>query len=229
MNDDFDIDRIAEVPDPLAGVTDWPLPPRSAGAPAASPSRSRVGAMRVTALGAALLYELGWIAVMSKRSDLSSISAARLLTELSIPLGAALIALFAAAAPGDRGLGSPKGRLMTLALLAPIVFALATVVSAPADVDTEAFWPHAFRCFFWTVLYTAGPVALAAWAFRRSFAAAAGLRAAALGIACGALGAATMTLVCSTGTPAHVLVGHGGMMLVGAALGGLLGRRVGSP
>ncbi len=36
-----------------------------------------------------------------------------------------------------------------------------------------------------------------------------------------------MSLVCSVGSPAHVLVGHGSVMLVAAVAGALLGRRFG--
>lgn len=104
---------------------------------------------------------------------------------------------------------------------------LGTLLVAPADADADPFWPHALRCFLWTSLYAVGPLVLAAWAFRRSFAAMSSWRTAALGMAGGAAGAATMSFVCSVGTPAHVLVGHGGIMLVAAVAGGVFGRRLG--
>jgi hypothetical protein len=227
MKDPIDIDRITDVPDPLAGISDWPLPPRRSGALEVSPTRSRMATMRATALGGALLYELACIVIMSKREDLHTMSRAVLLTELAIPVVAGLFALTAAAAPGALGMGQPKARLTTLALLAPVVFIVATLVASPRDVDSEPFVSHALRCFAWTALYSAGPIVLAAWAFRRSFVAAPAWRSAALGLACGAMGAATMSLVCSVGTPAHVLVGHGGMMLVAGIGGALLGKRFG--
>ena len=165
---------------------------------------------------------------MTKREDLHDDAArASSLMELAIPLAAALLALAAAAAPGAHGLGQPKGRMMTLALLSPLLFVAATLLASPGDVDAEPFVMHAFRCFAWTAVYSVGPMVLAAWAFRRSFVAAPVWRSAALGMACGAIGAATMSLVCSVGNPAHVLVGHGGMMLVGAVGGALLGNRFG--
>jgi hypothetical protein len=227
MKDPFDIHSMGDVPDPLAAIDEWPMPPRRAGALAESPTRGHVSAARAFALGAALLYEVAWVFIMTKRHDLPTMSRAVLAIELVIPLVAALFALAAATAPDARGLGAPKGRTMVLALLAPAIFIGATLLVSPADVDTEPFVAHAFRCFVWTAVYSAGPMVLAMWAFRRAFVAAAGWRSAALGMACGAIGALTMSLVCSVGSPAHVLVGHGGMMLVGAVVGALLGRRVG--
>jgi hypothetical protein len=226
MKDPFDLDRIADVPDPLAGVDDWPLPARRNVALADSPTRSRMAMARATALGAALLYELAWLVVMTKRDDLRTTPRAILLTELAIPVTAALLAL-SAAMPGAHGLGQPKGRMTLLALLAPALFIVATVVASPGDVDAEPFFMHSLRCFTWTAVYSLGPMVFAAWAFRRSFVGAPVWRSAALGMACGAAGAATMSLVCAVGSPAHVLVGHGGMMLVGAAAGAWLGDRFG--
>jgi hypothetical protein len=227
MNDDFDMNEIADVPDPLSEVGPWPLPPRRAGTLAASPTRSRVVAVRATALAGAIVYELAWIGLMNKRADIGTMPRATLVAEIAIPLAAAALALAAAAARGKRGLGETKGRMTTLALLSPALFGAATLLLSPGDTDGESFWLHTLRCFMWTALYSAGPLLLAAWAFRRSFVAAPAWRSAALGMACGALGAATMSLVCSVGNPAHVLLGHGGMMLVAAAGGALVGRRFG--
>jgi hypothetical protein len=227
MKDDFDLHRLSDVPDPLAGLGDLPPPPRRALAMGPSPTRSRVGAVRATALLAAFLYELAWIGIMNGREDLHTMSLATLLVEIAIPATAAVVALGAAAFSGKEGLGEPKGRLVTLALLAPLIFVAGTVLASPRDVDAEAFWPHALRCFVWTSLYAAGPIALAIWAFRRSFVTAPAWRTSALGMACGAAGAATMSFVCSTGSPVHVLVGHGGILFVAAALGALFGRRLG--
>jgi hypothetical protein len=229
MKDPFDIHRIADVPDPLDGIDEWPLPDRPRAAVADSPTRSGTVTARLSALGAALLYELVWVGAMTKRRDLHTTSPAVLLMELAIPMAAALLALSAAAPSGAHGLGQPKGRIVTLALLSPMLFVAATLVGSPGDVDAEPFLAHGLRCFAWTAVYSLGPMALAAWAFRRSFVAAPVWRSAALGMGCGAAGAATMSVVCSVGSAAHVLVGHGGMMLVGAVAGGLLGNRFGRP
>jgi hypothetical protein len=77
MKHPFDINRVTDVPDPLAGISDLPLPPRREVALVDSPTRSGLAAARATALGAALLYEVAWVAVMSKRADLRSPSRRR--------------------------------------------------------------------------------------------------------------------------------------------------------
>ena len=226
----FDLDRIGDVPDPLAGLDERPLPPlRVAAAP--SPTRSHVASARMIAFGAALLYEAAWLLVMNKRDDLHALGPVKLLFEVAIPIGAAVLALTAAAAPGERSLGEPKARLATLAILSPALFVVATIALSSAapvgESDSGSFWLHCFRCFAWTSLYSAGPMVLAGWAFRRSFVVAPAWRTAALAMACAATGAATMTFVCSVGSPAHVLIGHGGMMFVAALIGAALGRRFG--
>jgi hypothetical protein len=230
----FDLDRIHDVPDPLSDLGDElgarPLPPLRA-AVMASPTRSNVANLRAFALGAALVYEFMWLVIMHKRADLHTLGAVKLLLEASIPIGAAVLAFTAAAAPGERGLGEPKARLATLVILAPALFVAATValssVTPVGEMDTGSFWVHCLRCFAWTSLYSAGPMVFAGWAFRRSFVVAPAWRTAALAIGCAAMGAATMTFVCSVGTPAHVLIGHGGAMFVGAIAGAFAGRRFG--
>src|ERR1700722_3857378 len=139
MKDPFDIDRITDVPDPLAGLSEWPVPPRRDVVLPASPTRSRLAVVRATALGAALLYEGAWGVIMSKRDDLHTMPRALLVTELAIPLAAALFALAAAAAPGARGLGQPKGRMATLALLSPAFFWVGTIGVSPGDSDRPPF------------------------------------------------------------------------------------------
>src|SRR5581483_2697830 len=128
----------------------------------------------------------------------------------------AAIGLGVATARGRRGLGAPKPWLALLAVLAPVLFVVATLACAPADVDPEAFGPHALRCFALTAVFAAGPLAFAGHAFRGAFAAATAWRSAALAIGCAALAAVTTTLACSVGSAAHVIVGHGSMLLVAA-------------
>lgn len=109
MKGPFDIDRIDDVPDPLDGIEEWPLPERRRTAAADSPTRARALTARAMALGAALLYELAWIGVMTKRDDFHTTSRAVLLMDFAIPIAAAALALFAAAPSGTHGLGQPKG------------------------------------------------------------------------------------------------------------------------
>jgi hypothetical protein len=226
MSDDFDLDRLRDIPDPLAGLALPPLEPRSV--PAVRPrTRQEVARARTVSRALAVAVQGVWLALFEKRADLATVSRATLLGEVAFPLLAGAVALGAAVAPGARGLGEAKERLAPWALLAPVVFVAATWWSDVACSDPESFTWHALRCFFITSLFAMVPAMLAAWSFRRSFAAAPGWRAAALGMACAGLGASTMGLVCATGNVAHVLAGHGSVMLVAGLAGALLGRRFG--
>jgi hypothetical protein len=229
MKDDFDLQRIADVPDPLAALGDVAIRAQDPATMPPSRTRSRVAAIRVTALGAALLYEGLWLTFMSERDDLHTIAPLRLFFEVAVPIGAAVLAL-TAASPGERGLAKSRVRLATLTLLAPISFMAAAIllsIASDGRADGAPFWPHCLRCFAWTSLYSAGPMVFAAWAFRRSFVGAPAWRTTAVAIACAATGAATMSLVCSSDSPAHVVIGHGGAMLVAALFGSALGDRFG--
>ncbi len=227
MKNDFDFGPVADFPDPVAGVDALPLPPMPAAPPVRPRTRSHLKTLRASALLGALVYEGVWLVVFNKRDDLAVLPRTTLLAEVAIPVAAAWLALAGATAPGPRGIGPAKGRLATWVLLSPAVFVGATLFAGPDDVDIESFWRHAVRCFLVTGLLGLGPLALALWAFRRSFVAAAPWRMAALGMGCSAVAAASMTFLCSVGSPAHVLVGHGGLMLVAGVAGALLGRRLG--
>jgi len=225
MNIDFD--SIADFPDPAADLAHAPKPARPTRPLARPPTRGQVAVRRIMALCAAALYEGAWLCIFRGRGDLGALPTATLLTEIAIPLAAAAVGLAAATGRGSWGLGPSRARLATGVLMSPVFFATATWLTGPPDVDHESFFPHAIRCFLVTALLGAGPLVLAGWAFRHTFAAAPAWKMAALGMACGASGAATMGLLCSVGSPGHVLVGHGGPMVAAALVGALLGRRVG--
>jgi hypothetical protein len=224
---DFDFPPITEFPDPVDGIGRVPVPRRPETPPVRPLTRSGLARRRTFALCAAVLYECAWLWIFNKRGDLSSVPATTLIAELTIPLAAAAVAMAAATARGPRGLGATKARLIALALMAPLVFVTATLFAGPADLDRESFWPHALRCFLVTAVLGLGPLGLAVWSFRRTFLTASAWRMAALGMACAACAAAGMSLICSVGRPAHVLVGHGGLILVAGIGGALLGRPLG--
>jgi hypothetical protein len=221
---DFDFAPLAEFPDPVDGIGQVPVPPRPATPPVRPLTRSGLAQRRTFALCGAVVYECAWLWIFNKRADLSSTPATTLIAEVTIPLAAAALALAAATARGPRGLGVTKARLIPLALMAPLFFVTMTLFAGPADVDPESFWPHALRCFLVTGVLGFGPLALAAWSFRRTFLTASAWRMAALGMGCSACAAAGMSLICSVGSPAHVLVGHGGLIVVAGIGGALLGR-----
>jgi hypothetical protein len=226
MNDDLDLARFAEIPDPFA-ISVKPLEPRVIAARMGrSPGRDRTRAVRVAAAAGALLCDAGWVAFVERRHDLASVPSYRLALGFTIPLAAAALALSAVTRRGKAGLGETKARVVTLAIASPALFAAATVLVTPAESPDALFWRHAAGCILVSALLAVGPLALGVLAFRHAFAMASVWRAAAVGVASGALAAATMTFVCSIGGAAHAVLGHGAMMVIGGVVGGILGGRV---
>jgi hypothetical protein len=224
MNDDFDLDRLADIGDPFAESANAPIRPADPARPlrTGSPTRSRVRRLRGIAFAGALFFDAAWLVFRERRADLGSASASALVLGIAIPLGAAALALVAAVRNGPRGLGAPAARIAALAVAAPLFFAVATALAAPAGAGDPRFWRHAAGCMAVTAILASGPLALGLWAFRHAFAAAAGWRTAAVGAAAGALSAATMSLACPITAADHVIVGHGVVMIVTALIGGLL-------
>jgi|HubBroStandDraft_1064217.scaffolds.fasta_scaffold163114_1 hypothetical protein len=227
MSDDFDMHRLNDIGDPLSGAAEMPIGPLRSRPTVRPRTRSQVALVRGAALCMSVLYELAWLAILAKRGDLATMSRTTLLVEVLVPMAAAVLAFAVAVAPGSNGMGIPKRRLAVLTLLAPLLFVLGTAIAGPADADTRPFIGHVLGCLGWTMLFSTVPLALAAWAFRGVFVAAPGWRLAALGVSCAGLAAATMSVACSVGSPAHVILGHGGMMLVAGIGGAIFGRKIG--
>jgi hypothetical protein len=227
MNDEFDVQRFAEVPDPFV-ATDTPalrqVDPK--GMPQ-SPTRARAYALRVVAAVSAISIDVAWVTFVSRRADLGSLSASQLAIGLAIPFGSMALALGALGRSGLHGLGERKTRLVTFVIASPALFGAATWLSAPADARGGRFWHHAVGCLLVTAILAGVPLAIGAYAFRRAFVASAAWRMGALGVASGAAAAATMSLACPISSAGHVLVGHGVMMLLASAVGAWLGERVG--
>jgi hypothetical protein len=224
MNDDFDLKQLADIGDPFADHARAPVRPmdRERALRERSPTRARLRALRAFALALALAYDAAWLVFHERRADLAAASVGSLVLGLAIPLTAAALGLGAAVRSGPRGLGAPAARIMVLALGGPVLFAAATLLAAPPEAGDLLFWGHAAACMGVTGLLALGPLALGLWAFRHAFAAAAGWRTAAIGVAAGGLAAATMSLACPITTSAHVIVGHGLVMIVGGLIGALL-------
>ena len=227
MKEDLDLQQLADIGDPFAQDAGAPIRPldRSRTAASPSPTRARTRALRVIALGAAVLCDVGWL-LFHTRGNLGQQAFSSVAVGIAIPLVAAAVALAAAVRRGPRGLGAPAARIAALAVGAPILFAAATLVAAPPEAGDPLFWRHAVGCMTVTALLTLGPLALGLWAFRHGFAAAAGWRTAAIGVAAGALAATTMSLHCSITTAGHVIVGHGLVMIFAGLAGALLAPTV---
>ncbi len=222
-----DLDLLARVPDPFSHDAS-PLPAPPTLPPGVAPSRARHRGRLLAALAVALLFQGLWIAISRHRPSLDdALAADHLLFGLGVPLLAMSLAWWAATRRGRGGLGSTAAGLAVVIAVAPLLFAVTTLAVSPADHDasTWAFLDRAARCVASASVPCAISLGLLAFAFRHAFAAASTWRTAALGVACGALAAATMSLSCFHREAMHVLVGHGSMLIVGALVGALVGRR----
>jgi hypothetical protein len=227
---DRDLAALGAIGDPFADEASAPLramgPPPVPSAEGASPTRSRVHASRRIAFVAALIFEVAFVIVDPHRRDLAGASGLELAVGLAIPLATAAAAFMAATRRGAHGMGLSAGAIATLALTAPVLFILATLVGAPAVASDPSFWRHAEGCATVTSILALGPMALGLWSFRRAFAVAATWRTAALGVAAGALAAAAMSLACPLTGAWHVILGHGTMMIVAGLAGAWLAPAV---
>jgi hypothetical protein len=225
MNKGLDLDKLREIPDPFAEQVARSPRPAAPSRREASPTRAQVRLLRLAAAAALVLYDAAWPAFIERRPDLGTVPSSQLALQLAAPLLAAALAFGAVGRPTGLAFGEPKGRMLALVLSAPALFACATLLSAPAHHDAH-FWRHVVGCLVVTVMLAAGPVALGALSFRHAFASLPAWRAAALGVTSGGLACATMTFVCPNGDAAHVLLGHGGILVLAGVIGGLLRRIV---
>lgn len=187
-----------------------------------APTRARVHLTRGIAFAAALTYEVFWLVVLGTHGG--GRAGATIAIGFSIPLVASAVTLLAATRRGARGLGEPVAGIAGATCGAYLLFVAATLLVAPPDMKGKAFWPDAARCIGISSLFAVGPLAIGLYAFRSAFASAAAWRTMALGAACGALATVMMSVVCPDGGQFHVLVGHGTVMAVACAVGGLVGR-----
>jgi hypothetical protein len=145
---------------------------------------------------------------------------------MAVPAAACVVALAGAVRSGGLGLGAPARRLAVLAVASFTVFVSGTMLHSPADVVVAGYWSHTARCTGITFALAAVPLALGVWAFRRSFVVSSRWRGACLGAAAGALAATTMSLICAVDGMAHIVIGHGLVILAGAAAGAAFGDRI---
>jgi hypothetical protein len=221
----LDGERLSDVPDPFAGDP-GALPPPPPLPPEPPPTRAQHH-WRLLATGMiAVLFQIGWIVAWRRRVTLADLSSLQLAVGLGVPLAGAILLWLAAARRGGQGLGTRTVWLATGILSVPLLFAVATLAFAPADHDESAaaLLGGALRCVVGSAILCAVSLTLFGLAFRGAFAAGSRWRSAALGGACGALTTATMSVACPNGALIHVLLGHGTIIVLGGAIGGLLGR-----
>lgn len=231
MGQQLDLDRIGEIPDPcrdriVVAPSSSLAAALVAGSLQAARTRAQVRRFRVLALGGALLYALGMVAMMGFRADLAKAPTAVLGASLLAPLAAAALAFRTATRVGPSGLGAASVRVASGVLAAIGLFGIGMLVvgRAEAGLSGRAFWVGTWMCFAGSLVLAAGPLLLALLAFRHAFAASAKWRSAALGVASGAFAAFALDLHCPMGGRWHLLLGHGAVLVVGGLVGFGLAR-----
>ncbi len=230
MSDDLDLEQLGGIGDPFAQEASAPARPMDREAlperVRRAPTRARARAGRWIALAAALAFDASWLIFHERRPDLPELPPSQVAMALLVPLVAGGLALAAAMRKGSLGLGLPARRVGLAVAAALALFVAGTLVTAPEGGPDPLFWKHAAACLGVTILLAIGPIVFALGALRHAFPAASRWRTAAVGAACGGLSTATMSLACSISAPAHVLLGHGAILLVGALAGALLAPAV---
>lgn len=223
----FSLEDLASIPDPL-DARGAPSPPASPPGASAPSERAPTRAERRRKVGLALALAVGWVALLVYRAGVRrDIDSPEVAAQLGLWTAAGLLALVVAFAPLGRRV--PAGvRLLQAVIVGVFVAFLAAAVLGALRQGAEAFRVGALTgCLVLSIVAAAGPLALAALVVRRSFASAPALRGAALGAICGLAGAVGVHAHCPVEMVAHVVVGHGVPVLVGALLGALYGAAVG--
>jgi hypothetical protein len=214
----FDLDRLREIPDPLAGAAG-----REAKAPVAPTEPSLTRPQRrvrsLLVLAAAIGWVLLFVAYLGPRSDLFS---PWVILPLSLWMIAAAGALVLALSARDRGLPAGVRVIQVILAVIPLCFGVAALVSS-----TEGEGPFSLKaaaiCMHYANLIASGPLLFACLAFRRSFLSAPAWRGAAIGAVCGLAGSIGIHSHCPTSGTLHALLGHGLPIAAGAILGSILG------
>jgi hypothetical protein len=176
---------------------------------------------------AALALSVAWLSVQflafGMRGDLARLSLGYVIGLIVAPFSAGILAVVAASRPGRFALGVRPTLIVTLALVCPSIFLLAGLgMPLPYSGGESGNLMFGAYCLNSTVAWALLPIASAAVVLRGAFAAGAVWRSALLGGGCGLVAAALFTLHCPVVGKLHIVVAHGGAVIVSALLGGLL-------
>jgi hypothetical protein len=137
---------------------------------------------------------------------------------VALPLLSAVLAISVLQASLSR-----RAQVVASIVVGALVFVVTTLLSdAPGDASAGAI----ARCAAGGSVMTAGPLLLAVYSMRHSFAVGATWRTAALGFACGLIGAAATRLYCPIDAATHVFIGHGLPIALATVVAVFLGRPV---
>jgi hypothetical protein len=222
-------------------IPDVPSVPRNAavGAPgrvmaarlrAFPPTRAELVKRRRAAVALSVAWLIVQFLAFGMRGDLARLSFGYLLGLIGAPFSAGILAIVAASRHGRLGLGVRPALVVMLALVCPLIFLVAgLVMPAPYPRGETGNLMFGAYCLNSTIAWALLPIASAAVVLRGAFAAAAVWRSALLGGGCGLVAAALFTLHCPVVGKAHIVLAHGGAVLVSAVLGGVVLARFTRP
>jgi hypothetical protein len=216
---DFDLDKLHDIPDPYAASAPAPSAPVPQGP---SPTRSSVTRRRAMLVGLALSV-VTLVALGMGAAHRPAQHAAFYVFALGLPILGGLCALAAGWASGTKGLGLRPAQLASALGVAVALFALSTLAEHLGAVH-EGGMKGTGACAAISALLAAVPLAAGFVAFRRSLAGNVALRMACFGVGSGVLGAVLLRVHCPNDAAAHVALGHGAAVLLGALAGAIAGR-----
>jgi len=229
---DFDLERLAGIPDPLspqlmtASAAASTQAEASAGGPLKLPggrrlTRAQSRALRGALFGAALLWLVGRLGNAARLGAFDNLPLWYSASHVVLPSVLGLILAVLALRGGKLGLGSTTAQLVGGTLGAISVFWLAAMLLpslnpvAPEPMGTV-------RCMNHTLLWLLGPLVLCAASVWRYFPAGSRWRCATLGASAGLFAGAATNLQCSGGGHLHMALGHGASAVLAALVGGML-------
>lgn len=217
MTANLDPKKLADIPDPFAmhegddaSIPDAPALPD---APARAKTRSR----RLMALAAAVACEAAMLGFVGLRNR-AALTYAVVAYGVLVPLTGTAVTIH-----WLQRFTSRASRVPFLILGVAAAF-WATTFLARAAGDESAV--GMVGCLAGASMMAAGPAIVATLAMRHAYAAGATWRSASLGLASGLVGIAAIRLSCPNDAFAHVLIGHGGSIVLATLVSALLGPRV---
>jgi len=215
-----DFDDIPDLPRPTHLGYSTPDAERWLRLHGSPPTRSELARRRRLALVVSVAWFAVQFAAFGVRGDLDRLPAVYLLVLSLGPASAGILALALAIRGGQLGLGTKTLLVSGLAVLAPIAFMVsAFLLPIPyehGETGDVSFGAYCLNCSLaWALL----PIAAAGLSLRGAFAAGAVWRSALLGAGCGLVAAGVFTLHCSVVGKWHLVIAHGGAVLLSAIIG----------
>jgi hypothetical protein len=188
-----------------------------------APTRSTVQRRQWLALAVAAVWAVAQLAALGIRFDLGKLPSNYVALTVLFPLAIGIVALSLAVQPGRAGLGVPRSWLLPLVVIGPLsVVGTALLLPEPYASGIAGNRLAIFMCGNLALGWSAVPLLAAALGLRGAFAAGALWRSALVGTACG-LGAAVAAQVrCPITGAWHIVLAHGGVVVIAALLGAFL-------